>query len=146
MIFAFIDKSCFPVGNQIHAGIVCGLTDADIYWNLDATGHDPYDCVLKPIIAGCVSVPADITKTSEQIVFVSPSDAFSETDRLTLSELLTDTLSFMSCEPFDNEFKIFENRAIRPLTYNEHCEFQSEMMNCALLVDDETIQETKVGE
>ena len=136
MLYAFIDTSKLSIGNKIHAGMVAGLTDADIYWGLDEAGHDPYQCILKPILVGCVSAPVVIERYvaadgDGDMVFIDTENntsALTGSDMEFFSEYLLETLSEIPYEAFDHELKMFfreeDERFIKPITYEEHCKLQ----------------------
>ncbi len=149
MLYAFIDISKLSIGNKIHAGMVAGLTDADIFWGLDEAGHDPYQCILKPIVAGCVSAPAVVERQASDhgasnMVFIDTekdAQALTRADMEFFSESLAMELSEITYAAFDHEFKTFcsndDGRYIKPITHDEHCNLQHLIRAAAKAVDAE---------
>ncbi|GAB3215801.1 hypothetical protein [Pseudaeromonas pectinilytica] len=149
MLYAFIDISKLSIGNKIHAGMVAGLTDADIYWGLDEAGHDPYQCILKPIVAGCVSAPAVVERQASDhgasnMVFIDTERdalALTNSDMEFFSGSILECLSGIQVSAFDYELKAFSGSGsdgyIKPITYDDHCNLQNLIRSAAKAVDAE---------
>ena len=149
MLYAFIDTSKLSIGNKIHAGMVAGLTDADIYWGLDEAGHDPYQCILKPIVVGCVSAPAAVERPdygygAGNMVFIDTekdTKALTDSDMEFFSESLLENLSAITYEAFDHELKTFcsndDGHLLKSITHDEHCNLQHLIIAAARAVDAE---------
>ena len=148
MLYAFIDISKLSIGNKIHAGMVAGVTDEDIYWGLDEAGHDPYQCILKPIVVGCVSAPAAVERPDYRhgagnMVFIDTekdTKALTDSDMEFFSESLLEDLSAITYAAFDHELKTFcsndDGRYIKPISYEEHCNLQHLIRSAAQDVPD----------
>ena len=146
MLYAFIDTSKLSIGNKIHAGMVAGVTDADIYWGLDEAGHNPLSCILKPITTGCVSAPAVVERANDDDcrVFIETEtdpSVLTNSDMEFFSEYLVEQLSELPYESFDHELKSFfmidDAHHIKPITYDDHCELQHLIRTAAKTTGDE---------